>query len=375
MSFINTFEDKDLPDKIFEQVFPGFHGGGKGMRIIIDAFGGDNAPGAVLEGCSLASTVLMQYNASLVLTGDEEKIRAAAKEKGVSLDKIEVVHAPTVIPVCEEPTQIRRKYKDCSMAVGLRMLAEGKGDAFITAGSTGAMVVGATLIAKRIKGVKRAAIATPVPNAKGRYLLLDSGANDECRPEMLRQFGVMGAVYAEKVMGIPAPRVGLVNIGTEDSKGTSLQVETNKLLRETGVNYVGNVEARELPLGGCDVAVADGFTGNVVLKLTEGMGKFFSAELKGMLFSSLATKLGAVLLSKQIKGFKKRMDASEVGGALLLGIRHPVIKAHGNSDGRAFLNAIRQAAICCSNDVVGQITASLLELSAGDSEEDGEVLP
>lgn len=370
MSFINTFEDKDLPDKIFEQVFPGFHGGGKGMRIIIDAFGGDNAPGAVLEGCALASPLLLQYNASLVLTGDEEKIRAAAGEKGISLEGIRVVHAPAVIPVCEDPTQIRRKYKDCSMAVGLRMLAEGEGDAFITAGSTGAMVVGATLIAKRIKGVKRAAIATPVPNAKGRYLLLDSGANEVCRPEMLRQFGVMGSVYAQKVMGIEKPRVGLVNIGTEDSKGTETQVEANRLLRETSLNYVGNVEARELPLGGCDVAVTDGFTGNVALKLTEGMGKFFSAELKKMLFSSLLTKAGAVLLSGQIKDFKKRMDAKEVGGALLLGIRYPVIKAHGNSDGRAMMNAIRQAALCCQNDVVGQIAASLTELATEDEGEE-----
>lgn len=340
------------------------------MKIIIDAFGGDNAPAAVLEGCDLAKKTLMGYDLHLVLTGDEEKIKKTAREKGINLTGVEIVHAPTVIPVCEEPTQIRRKYKDCSMAVGLRMLANGEGDAFITAGSTGAMVVGATLIAKRIKGVKRAAIATPVPNAKGRYLLLDSGANEECRPEMLRQFGVMGAVYAEKVMGIQNPRVGLVNIGTEDSKGTDTQVEANRLLRETTLNYVGNVEARELPLGGCDVAVADGFTGNVVLKLTEGMGKFFSAELKKMLFATPLTKMGAVLLSGQIKNFKKRMDAKEVGGALLLGIRHPVIKAHGNSDGRAMMNAIHQAAICCKNDVVGQITASLGELSAVDGEEE-----
>lgn len=354
------------------------------MKIIIDAFGGDNAPAAVLEGCAMAREALPEYGLELVLTGDEETIRKAeeekrsgltgvelvltgdeaairkaAEEKGISLAGMEIVHAPEVIPVCEEPTKILKQYKDCSMAKGLQLLAAGEGDAFITAGSTGAMVVGATFIVKRIKGVKRAAIATPVPNAKGRYLLLDCGANEECRPEMLRQFGIMGAVYMEQVMGVKEPRVGLVNIGTEDSKGTDLQVESNKLLRETKLRYVGNVEARELPLGGCDVAVADGFTGNVVLKLTEGMGKMFSQELKGMFLSSLGTKLGALLLSKQIKAFKKRMDASEVGGALLLGIRRPVIKAHGNSDGRAFLNAIRQAALCCQNDVVGQIAGSL----------------
>ena len=172
-------------------------------------------------------------------------------------------------------------------------------------------------------------------------------------------FGVMGSVYMERIMNVPSPRVGLVNIGTEDSKGTDLQVEANKLLRQAGVNYVGNVEAREIPLGGCDVAVADGFTGNVVLKLTEGLAKMFSGELKGMFLSSLGTKIGALLLSGQVKAFKKKLDASEVGGALLLGIRRPVIKAHGNSDGKAFKNAIRQAMLCCQNHVVEEIAQSL----------------
>lgn len=353
---INTFEDKELIGQLFEQIFPGFGEGGKSMKIIIDAFGGDNAPAAVLEGCAQA---VRELGASLVLTGDEEKIRAVAKEKNIDLTGMEIAHAPTVIPVCEEPTQILKKYKDCSMAKGFQMLAAGEGDAFITAGSTGAMVVGATMIVKRIKGVKRAAIGTVIPNAKGHYMLLDSGANQECRPEMLRQFGVMGSVYMERIMNVTSPRVGLVNIGTEDSKGTDLQVEANKLLRQAGVNYVGNVEAREIPLGGCDVAVADGFTGNVVLKLTEGLAKMFSGELKGMFLSSLGTKIGALLLSGQVKAFKKKLDASEVGGALLLGIRRPVIKAHGNSDGKAFKNAIRQAMLCCQNHVVEEIAQSL----------------
>ena len=326
------------------------------MKIIIDAFGGDNAPGAVLEGCAQA---VKELGARVVLTGDGEKIRAAAAEKDISLEGMEIAHAPTVIPVCEEPTQILRRYSDCSMAKGFQMLAAGEGDAFITAGSTGAMVVGATMIVKRIKGVKRAAIGTIIPNSAGHYMLLDSGANQECRPEMLRQFGVMGSVYMERIMGVKEPRVGLVNIGTEDSKGTDLQVEANKLLREAGVNYVGNVEAREIPLGGCDVAVCDGFTGNVVLKLTEGLAKMFAGELKKMFLASPGTKVGAVLLAKQVRGFKKKLDASEVGGALLLGIRRPVIKAHGNSDGKAFKNAIRQAMLCCEHGVVEEIAACL----------------
>ncbi len=286
------------------------------MKIIIDAFGGDNAPGAVLEGCAQA---VKELGAQVILTGDEEQIRSAAREKGISLDGMEIAHAPAVIPVCEEPTQILKKYSDCSMSKGFQMLAAGEGDAFITAGSTGAMVVGATMIVKRIRGVKRAAIGTIMKN----------------------------------------PRVGVVNIGTEDSKGTDLQVEANKLLKNAGVNYVGNVEAREIPLGGCDVAVCDGFTGNVVLKLTEGLAKMFAGELKTMFMASLGTKIGAVLLAKQVQGFKKKLDASEVGGALLLGIRRPVIKAHGNSDGKAFKNAIRQAMLCCEHGVVEEITACL----------------
>lgn len=338
------------------------------MKIIVDAFGGDNAPAAVLEGSAQA---VKELGVTIVLTGDEEKIRAAAKEQSIDLTGIEIVHAPTVIPVCEEPTQIRRKYKDCSMAKGFQLLAAGEGDAFITGGSTGAMVVGATLIAKRIKGVKRAAIGTIIPNSAGHYMLLDSGANEVCRPEMLCQFGVMGSVYMERIMGIKSPRVGLVNIGTEDSKGTELQVEANKKLAKAGLNYIGNIEPREIPLGGCDVAVADGFTGNVMLKLTEGLAKMFSGELKGMFLSSMGTKLAAVLMKEQVKGFKKKLDAGEVGGALLLGVRRPVIKAHGNSDGRAFKNAIRQAKLCCENGVVEEITRSLSAL-AEDDDDGGE---
>ena len=330
------------------------------MKIIIDAFGGDNAPGAVLEGCAQA---VKELGAQVILTGDEEQIRSAAREKGISLDGMEIAHAPAVIPVCEEPTQILKKYSDCSMAKGFQMLAAGEGDAFITAGSTGAMVVGATMIVKRIRGVKRAAIGTIIPNSKGHYMLLDSGANQECRPEMLRQFGVMGSVYMERIMGVKNPRVGVVNIGTEDSKGTDLQVEANRLLKNAGVNYVGNVEAREIPLGGCDVAVCDGFTGNVVLKLTEGLAKYFGSKLKEMFKKSLGTKVGYLLLKGGVADFKKSMDADEYGGAPLLGTRRPVIKAHGSSNARAIKNAIRQAKACVENDLCGVMAESLANLA------------
>lgn len=326
------------------------------MKIIVDAFGGDHAPVEIIKGCRQA---IDELGVEIILTGDEEKIKAAAQENQVDLKGMEIVHAPGVMPVEEEPTKLLKQYSDSSMCKGFQLLADGSGDAFVSAGSTGALVVGASLIVKRIKGIKRAMIGTVIPSQTGCYMLADSGANSECRPEMLRQFAMMGSIYMNRVYGVEKPRVGLVNIGTEDSKGTDLQVETNRLLRDSHLNYIGNIEPREIPLGGCDVAVCDGFTGNVVLKLTEGLAKMFAGELKTMFMASLGTKIGAVLLAKQVQGFKKKLDASEVGGALLLGIRRPVIKAHGNSDGKAFKNAIRQAMLCCEHGVVEEITACL----------------
>jgi len=330
------------------------------MKIIVDAFGGDNAPLAVLEGCQMA---VREYGVEILLTGDEAVIRKAAGENGISLDHMEIVHAPTVIPVEEDPTEIMKSYQDCSMAEGFRQLAQGAGDAFVSAGSTGALVVGASLIVKRIRGVKRAAIGTVVPNAKGAYLLIDGGANHECRPEMLLQFALMGSAYMEKIGGIPKPRVGLVNIGAEETKGTQLQIDAFGLLREAPVNFIGNVEARGLPLGECDVAVCDGFTGNVVLKTTEGMAKFFSNTLKEM-FTGFPGVLGAPFLLGSVKALKKKMDYSETGGAPLLGLQKPVIKAHGSSGGLAFKNAIRQAKKCCDEDVIGEIERGLSEIKA-----------
>ncbi len=337
------------------------------MNIIVDAFGGDNAPLAVLEGCAQAAAEL---GAPITLVGDRARIESAAAEHNIAMTGLEIVHAPDVIPVEEDPVKLRGEYKNSSMAVGCQLLADGKGDAFVTAGSTGAAVVGASVIVKRLKGIKRCAIATVIPNSAGLYLLLDAGANSECRPEMLKQFGVMGSVYMERIQGIKNPRVGMVNIGTEDNKGTDLQIEANKLLRGAGINFIGNVEAREVPLGGCDVAVCDGFTGNVILKLTEGLAKMFTGELKSMFMASAATKVGALLLKNQVAGFKKKLDSSEHGGALLLGARRPVIKAHGNSDAKAIKNAVRQAMRCVQEDVVGEIARSLAAQGAGDEPEE-----
>lgn len=327
------------------------------MRIIVDAYGGDNAPDAVLLGCRMAAD---RWKCEIILTGDEQKLRQRAAELSVSLEGISIADAPDVIPVEAEPTAILKQYQQSSMARGLQMLANGEGEAFVSAGSTGALVVGGTLIVKRLKGVKRPAIGTVIPCRGGCFLLLDSGANHDCRPEMLRQFGLMGSVYMKRIIGVPNPRVGLVNIGTEETKGTELQVQAYQLMKEAGYNFIGNVEAREVPLGGCDVAVCDGFTGNILLKTMEGLATLFMGELKAIFMKSLPNKLAAAAVKKDIKGLKNQFDSAEYGGALLLGSRSPVIKAHGSSDAKAFYNAIRQAISCCENNIIGEIESQLV---------------
>lgn len=329
------------------------------MRIIVDAFGGDHAPLEVLKGCALAKE---EYGVEITLCGDEEKIRACAKDNGIALDGMDILHAPAVIPVEADPTTLLKEYGDSSMAMGMKALKNGEGDAFVSAGSTGALVVGASLIVKRLKGVRRVGLATVIPNANKFYLLMDAGANAECRPEMLAQFGVMGSVYMERLKGVKNPRVGLINIGTEETKGLELQLESYKLLQKAPVNFIGNVEARGLALGECDVAVCDGFVGNVALKLTEGLAKYFSNELKGMFMANLKTKIAALLMKDKIAAFKKSMDYKEHGGAPLLGASLPVIKAHGSSDARAFKNAIRQAKEYVDNKVIEEMQNALHEL-------------
>lgn len=325
------------------------------MKIIVDAFGGDHAPLEVIKGCRKAADNL---DVNIVLTGDEDKIKQSAKENNISLEGMEIVHTSEVFDIHEEPSEIIKSGKDTSLGKGLQLLSEDKGDAFVCAGSTGALVVGATFIVKRIKGVKRAFLAPILPTAKGHFMLLDAGANVDFRPEMLVQSAVMASAYMEKVMGIKSPRVGLINVGAEDTKGRELEIQAYKMLSEAPINFGGNLEARELPKGDYDVAVSDGFTGNVVLKLYEGMGSFFAGSLKGI-FSGFAGKLSAMLVLGKIKRFKKQMDYTEVGGAVLMGISKPVIKAHGSSDANAFYNAIRQAKKCVDGKVIPTIMESI----------------
>ena len=326
------------------------------MKIVIDAFGGDNAPLEIIKGAALAQS---EYGVDIILTGDEQTINNCINENNITFKSLEIVHAPDVISMHDEPTSLLKAHKDSSMAVAFRLLADGKADAFVSAGSPGAFVVGGTLIVKGIKGIKRPALGSMIPSPDSSYFLMDMGANAECRPEMLAQFGVMASVYLEKVENRPNPTIGLLNIGTEDTKGGELQQEAYKLLKEAPINFVGNVESREMPKGVVDGIVTDGFTGNIALKLIEGTTITMFKMLKKVFYKNIATKLATLLLKGGIMKIKQKMDASEVGGAPLLGVSKPVIKAHGSSDALAIKNAVRQAISFAERDVIGTISANI----------------
>ncbi len=329
------------------------------MKIIIDIYGGDNAPLAPLKGAEMA---VKELGVEIIAVGNEAEMKEICEKENISTEGFTFVDAPLVMPVCAEPTSALKEYKESSLVKGLSLLAEGAGDAYVGAGSTGAIVVAATLIVKRIKGIKRAALASVLPGLEHDYMLLDLGANVECRPEMLNQFGMMGSVYMQSVEGIENPTVGLINIGVEESKGTELQKEAFALMQKADYNFIGNVEVREVPAGACDVAVADGWTGNIVLKTIEGLGKGFGKMLKGMLMKNALTKISALILKDGIRNFKDKMDSTKRGGAPLLGIAKPVIKAHGNSNPVAFKNAINQAKIFVETDINGTISSAIAKM-------------
>ena len=339
------------------------------MRIIIDAMGGDNAPGAVVEGVCMARDEL-SGKVELTLVGDEARIKAVAAEKGLTLDGIDIVHTDIAIGMEESPMLIAKGKKECSMAVGLKMLTDNKrntygrlGDAFVSAGSTGALHMGSSLFVGRLPGVRRSGIAVLMP-FDPPLLLMDSGANPTAKPEYLYQWAVVGSVYMKTVLGAENPRVGLLNNGTEECKGNEMSVEAYRLLSESGLNFVGNIEAREIPFGPCDVIVCDGFTGNVVLKLTEGMSKFLLGKLKEIFTSGGLAGLSYLMIKSKLSGMKSSFDSSAHGGAPLLGLDKPVFKAHGSSDGRAIYNAILGAKKCVELDVIGKMRAEL-EASGG----------
>ena len=328
------------------------------MRIIVDAFGGDNAPLEIMKGCALA---VEEYGVQILLTGDEETIGKTAQENGISMKNISVLNAPRVMAVEDRPTSVIKENSDTSLAMGLKALSEGEGDAFVSAGSTGAITAGAALIVKRIKGIKRPAICFAMPTAKGTpSLLLDCGANSDCRAEMLHQFAVMGNIYMSEIFSVKEPRVALINIGTEDTKGDALRHEAFEVMKNsTSYNFVGNMEAREVFSGDYDVMVTDGFTGNMIIKSGEGMAKFILSGVKTAVNSGFKSKLGGLLLRKNLYGLKSKIDYKEYGGTIVIGVRKTVIKAHGSSDARAIKNSIRQAKECAERDIVNRIKNAL----------------
>ncbi len=328
------------------------------MKIIVDAFGGDNAPLEIIKGSRMAADEL---GYEIILVGNENIIKSEAEKNNISLNNMKVVHTEDIINMEDVPTDIMKSKNNSSMAVGLRLLAENQGDAFVSAGNSGALCVGATLIVKRIKGIKRCAFAPVIPKGNGFFMLIDSGANVECRPEMLRQFGIMGSIYMKNIMTVENPKVGLANIGTESTKGDELRFEAFNLLKDSNINFVGNIEARDI-MGDCaDVVVTDGFTGNIILKFYEGMAKSLFGKFKEIFSKSFKNKLAASVLLPDIKKMKKQMDYKEYGGAPLIGISKSVFKAHGNSDAVTFKNAIRLAGEYTKRNVVKLITDSLKE--------------
>ena len=338
------------------------------MKIILDAMGGDHAPQAPVMG---ALQAMKQSDVQIVLVGRGEEILNVLRNQGVEdlPAGMQIADAEDVVDMHDDPAAVIHKRKNSSMVVGLKMLAEGQADAFVSAGSTGALLTAATLIVKRVKGIRRAAMGPAMPNkAGGKTLILDCGANAECTAEFLLQFGLVGSLYAKNYLSVENPKVGLLNIGTEDSKGTPLQKEAYALLDEASkqglINFVGNVEARDVPLGAVDVVVCDGFAGNVLLKSIEGTAMFMGSLMKHKIFKrNLFSKLGYLLCRPGVNEVMGMLDYRQIGGTQFLGIKKPVIKAHGSSDALAFCNAIAQAATAAQSDISEQLEQDLKKLA------------
>ena len=342
------------------------------MKIILDAMGGDHAPEAPVLGAIDAAKT---FGTQITLVGRGEAILGVMREHGIDNlpEGMEIANADDVVDMHDDPGSVIHKRKNSSMVVGLKMLAEGQGDAFVSAGSTGALLTGATLIVKRVKGIRRAAMGPAFPNkAGGKTVICDCGANAECTPEFLLQFGLVGSLFAKKNLGVAEPKVGLLNIGTEDSKGTPLQKEAYAKLQkahEQGLlNFVGNVEARDVPLGAVDVVVCDGFSGNVLLKSIEGTAMYMGSLMKHKIFKrSFFSKLGYLLCKPGVDEVMSLLDYRTIGGTQFLGIKKPVIKAHGSSDALAFRNAIRQAEEATKADFCAELEQALSVMKETDN--------
>ena len=328
--------------------------------VVLDAMGGDNAPAAMIDGA--IDAISKEKNVKVILVGIEDVIRKGLEGKTYNPEQIEIVNATEVIETAEPPVHAIRRKKDSSIVVGMKLVKEGKADAFVSAGSSGAVLVGGQVIVGRIKGIQRPPLAPLIPTEKGISLLIDCGANVDARAEHLVQFAKMGSIYMKNIEGIENPRVGIINIGAEDEKGNELVKSTIPLLRECkDINFIGSVESRDIPNGPADVLVCEAFVGNVLLKFFEGLGKMFMAEIKDTLKSSVKTKIGGALIYKPIKKTFKRYMADDKGGAPLLGLKGLVVKIHGNSKDTEVRSAIEQCRNFVKKDVTNQIIRTFVE--------------
>lgn len=322
------------------------------MKIAVDGMGGDKAPQVVVEGVIEA---INQYGVDVIITGPEDLILKEVNKYTYDKSKLQILHCSEIIDCNEEPVKAIRRKKDSSLYKALELVKNGEADAIISAGSTGALMAGATLIMGRIKGIDRPALAPVMPGKNGHFMLIDCGANAECKPHYLVQFAKMGTVYMENIMNMQNPSVGLINIGTEEEKGNDLTKAAYKLLKDAPINFVGNIEPREIPTGNTKVLVCDGFVGNTVLKMYEGVAKNLLLTLKEEILSSTRGKIGGLMLKPVFKNLKNKFDYKEVGGAAFLGVNGICIKAHGSSDSRAIKNAVNQAKNFYDNNVISKI--------------------
>jgi len=329
------------------------------VKVYVDGMGGDNSPGEIVKGCVLAAN---KFNRQISIIGDEGKVIDELKKHSYNKELIEVIPSLEVITNNEDPTMAIRRKKQSSLVIGLQRIKEDRESVLISAGSTGALLAGGLLVVGRIKGIQRPALTVMLPTKKGFTLLLDAGANVDCKATYLQQFAIMASIYAEDLLSIKHPEIGLVNIGAEEKKGNDLTKETYGLLKQTDINFIGNIEAREINTGRADIIVCDGFTGNIILKLTEGVGLFLFDALKEAITSSTRAKIGGLLLKPALKKFQKRFDYTEVGGAPLLGINGAIIKAHGSSDSKAISNAIKQGIEYQEKNIISKISNKIVEI-------------
>lgn len=331
------------------------------MKILVDAMGGDNAPLEIIKGCKLALDEFDIEN--IILLGKKDIIDNCIADNSLQDSRFKIINCDEIIDNCDDAKLVLKGKENSSMSQGFKLLNDGVGDAFVSAGNTGAITVGATLITKRIKGVKRPAIASVMPSANKPFLLMDCGANAECKSEYLYQFGLLGSIYMKNVMNVENPRVALANNGSEETKGTPVVKDAYALMKKSDYNFIGNIEGRRIPYGDADVVVADGFTGNLILKTYEGVAKVLMQGIKDAFYKNVFSKISYLGVRSGIDDMKTQFDYKEYGGAVMLGVKKPVVKAHGSADARTFKNAIKQAVWFLQTDLIEKIEKELTKFN------------